>query len=71
MPREEEQVLGLAQEAAVRMDVPYLAVYVGQIEGGNWIVIETGDGQFSGVSQTPFLSLWNGLRTAAEDSISA
>lgn len=70
-PREEELVLGLAQEAAGRLNMPYLAVDIGQIESGKWIVIETGDGQSSGVSQTPLLSLWNGLQTAAEGSISA
>jgi hypothetical protein len=58
---EEAMVLGLAVEAARRLDVPYVAVDVGQAEDGCWIVIETGDGQFSGASQTPLLKLWHEL----------
>lgn len=60
-PREEEAVLGLAAEAAARVGTPYVAVDVGQVEDGCWLVIETGDAQFSGVSQTPLLPLWNRL----------
>ena len=43
------------------MATPYIAVDIGQTENGDWIVIETGDAQFSGVSQTPLLPLWNKL----------
>lgn len=60
-PPEEEAVLGLATEAAGRVGTPYVAVDVGQVEDGTWIVIETGDAQFSGVSQTPLLPLWSRL----------
>jgi len=58
---EENAVLGLAIEAAGRVGTPYIAVDIGQVEDGRWIVIETGDAQFSGVSQTPLLPLWNKL----------
>lgn len=70
-PDEERQVLALAQEAARRLNVSYVAVDIGQLESREWTVIETGDGQFSGVSQTPLLALWNGLRTAVEGKRSA
>ena len=60
-PGEEQSVLTLATEAARRVGTPYIAVDVGQTEDGGWIVIETGDGQFSGVSQTPLLPLWSRL----------
>ena len=60
-PVEESAVLELAAEAAARVGTPYVAVDVGQVEDGCWIVIETGDAQFSGVSQTPILQLWNKL----------
>lgn len=63
---EEQQVIALAQEAAQRLAVPYVAVDIGQLENKQWIVIETGDGQFSGVSQVPLLALWNNLRQAVE-----
>ena len=52
-------VLALAGKAARRMDVPFLAVDIGQLEDGRWIVIETGDAQFSSVSQIPLLPLWH------------
>ena len=58
---EEECVRSLAQEAARRLAVPYVAIDVGQLEDGNWIVIETGDAQFSGVSQIPLLQLWSNI----------
>ena len=59
---EEVKVLDLAREAARRVGTPFIAVDVGQKEDGDWIVIETGDAQFSGVSQTPLLVLWNAIR---------
>jgi hypothetical protein len=62
---EERVVLGLAIKAAERVGTPYLAVDVGQAENGDWIVIETGDAQFSGVSQVPLLTLWNRLAQAS------
>lgn len=61
MPAEEQTVLGLATEAAARVGTPYIAIDVGQIEDGRWVVIETGDAQFSGVSQILVLSLWSRL----------
>lgn len=63
LTREEEAtVLGLAKEAAHRVGTPYIAVDIGQTAENNWIVIETGDAQFSGVCQTPLLALWNVIR---------
>ncbi|MBD2292837.1 ATP-grasp domain-containing protein [Anabaena sphaerica FACHB-251] len=58
---EEEQVLNLAILASQRLQVPYIAVDIGQLESGEWIVIEIGDGQFSGLSQISPLELWNKL----------
>ena len=61
-------MLTLATEAARRVGTPYIAVDIGQTEDRKWIVIETGDAQFSGVSQTPLLPLWNKL--ASTNSLS-
>ncbi len=61
---ERADVEALAREAARRVGAPYIAVDIGQTEDGAWIVIETGDAQFSGVSQVPLLSLWNALNNA-------
>jgi ATP-grasp domain, R2K clade family 3 len=55
---EREKVQSLALEAWARLGVPYVAIDIGQIEDGSWIVIETGDAQFSGVSTIPLLQLW-------------
>ncbi len=55
---EERTVLDLARTAAERLGVPFLAVDVGQEEGGRWLVIEVNDAQFSGHSHIPLLRLW-------------
>lgn len=60
------RVEDLARRAAERLPVPYLAVDVGQLDDGGWIVIEVNDGQFSGMSQVSVLSLWNKLRDRVE-----
>jgi len=59
---EEREVLSLAIEASSRMNVPFLCVDVGQLADGSWIVIETGDPQFSGMSKISPLKLWKKLR---------
>jgi len=66
---ERRVVLELALEAARRLETPYVAVDIGQEEGGWWWVIETGDAQFSGLSQIPPLALWKRLREIAEAAI--
>jgi hypothetical protein len=59
---EEQAIQTLAFEAARRVGTPFIAVDIGQLESGNWIVIEVGDGQFSGLSQVPVLELWSQLK---------
>jgi hypothetical protein len=54
----------LARAAAQRLPSPYVAVDIGQKETGDWIVIETGDPQFSGLSQIEPLKFWNRLSLA-------
>ena len=60
-PSERDQVTRLALEAFHRLGVPYLTVDTGQTQQGDWIVIEVGDGQFSGLSQIPVHQLWTRL----------
>jgi hypothetical protein len=60
---EESTVLSLAAAAARRLDVPYVAVDIGQLEDGNWIVIESGDAQFSSFSRIPLLPVWHRIST--------
>jgi hypothetical protein len=59
---EEKQVLNLAIFASQRLQVPYVAIDIGQLETGEWIVIETADAQFAGLSQIPALELWSKLQ---------
>lgn len=61
-PAECDAIELLAQEAAKRLNVTYLSIDIGQTEDGDWIVIETGDPQFSGLSQINPLELWARLR---------
>ena len=66
---EEKAVRDLAREAARRLPTSYVAIDIGQLEGGTWIVIETGDAQFSGVSQIPLLQLWHHLQQISEVAV--
>ncbi|MDZ8189694.1 MAG: ATP-grasp domain-containing protein [Nostoc sp. ChiSLP02] len=59
---EEKQVLSLAVLASQQLKVPYIAIDIGQLESGEWIVIETADAQFAGLCQIPALELWNKLK---------
>jgi len=59
---EEMQVLKLAFLASKRLGVPYIAIDIGQLESGEWIVIETADAQFASLSHIPALELWNKLK---------
>ncbi|MBX7219948.1 MAG: ATP-grasp domain-containing protein [Blastocatellia bacterium] len=61
---EAAEVHRLALLAAHRLEIPLLAVDVGQLTDGNWIVIEVNDAQFAGISQIPALGLWNALAEA-------
>ena len=61
---EEAAVAALVKRGAERLNAPYIAIDVGQVESGEWTIIEVGDGQFAGHSQIPLLELWNRLREA-------
>lgn len=58
---ERSAVHALALEAARRIRTGYIAVDIGQLTDGTWRVIETGDGQFSGLSRVAKIALWNAL----------
>jgi hypothetical protein len=65
-PTEVAEVVGLAELAAQRIGCPLMAIDVGQLEDGSWIVIETGDLQYSGVTQMPPMLFWNELHKRLE-----
>jgi len=56
-----EGVLAIATKASRWIGAPYIALDVGQLESGEWIIIETGDPQFCGLCEIPVLELWNAL----------
>lgn len=51
----------LAQEALVRLDVPYCTLDIGQDESLRWWVIESADGQFSGMAPHSVTAHWHRL----------
>lgn len=59
---EKDEFILLIKEAAQRVDVPFLAVDVAQLETGEWKLIEVGDAQFCGLSKVPVLELWSKLK---------
>ncbi|RYX84930.1 hypothetical protein EON83_08305 [bacterium] len=61
---ERHAVENLARTAALNLPARFVAVDVGQLESGEWTIIETGDPQFSGLSQIAPLAYWNKLHLA-------
>ncbi|MUG93892.1 DUF4343 domain-containing protein [Scytonema sp. UIC 10036] len=60
--QEEKEVLSLATLASQRLNVPYVAIDIGQLKSREWVVVEVGDAQFSGTCHIPILELWNKLK---------
>jgi ATP-grasp domain, R2K clade family 3 len=59
---EEAAVVALSIEAARRVGTPFIAVDIGQLENGDWIVIEVSDGHFAALSHVAVLELWSRLK---------
>lgn len=66
-PAEQETIRALAIEATRRVGTPFVAVDVGQLEDGEWIVIEISDGQFAGLSHVTVFELWSKLAGISVD----
>ncbi|MBN9504037.1 MAG: ATP-grasp domain-containing protein [Armatimonadetes bacterium] len=58
---ERQAIVRLAEEAARRIDCPLMVVDLGQLESGGWVVIETGDLQYSAVTQMSHMGFWGAL----------
>jgi hypothetical protein len=56
---EELRALRIAQQAADRINLPFVVIDVAQAASGEWIVIECNDGQESGYAGIPPLVLWH------------
>ncbi|MCB9454315.1 MAG: ATP-grasp domain-containing protein, partial [Anaerolineaceae bacterium] len=59
---DQQAFLNCLRETARRVDVPFMSVDIGQQKNGDWVIIEIGDGQFSGLSQIPVLELWSKIK---------
>ncbi len=57
--QENSEIETLAQAALQRLGVPYCSLDVGQDEDGRWWVIETADGQFSGMAPDCIAEHWH------------
>lgn len=57
----------LAEEAAARVDVPFLVVDVARRTDGRWTVIECNDGQEAGHAGIVPLALWSAIVTSDRD----
>ncbi len=58
---EEMAALAIAQTAAVRLDLPFVAIDVAQTSEGTWIVIECNDAQESGYGAVSPFELWQNI----------
>jgi hypothetical protein len=65
-PRELDEVQALAREVAARTRVPWLCVDVGQLDSGDWRVIETGDPCCSSLAGVAPAALVGALPAALE-----
>lgn len=60
-PKEKADALKIAEEAAKRVNVPFLVIDVAQKVDGQWIVIECNDGQESGYADISPIALWKNI----------
>lgn len=60
-PVDRMQALALAEEAARRLDVPFLVVDAAQRINGSWVIIEANDAQESGYTGVSPVALWRAI----------
>ncbi len=58
---EEKGILNIAQQAAQRLEIPFVAVDIGQLIDETWLVIEVNDAQFAGTGHMELLPFVNKL----------
>lgn len=58
---EENIILNLAKESAQKLKIPFVAIDIGQLVDGNWLVIEANDAQFAGTGHTELFPFINKL----------
>lgn len=57
-PTEREAAIGVANQAAQRLNIPFVVIDVAQAEDGSWLVIECNDAQESGYAGVSSIGLW-------------
>jgi hypothetical protein len=62
--QEEYEAVAVAQDAAHRLNLPFVVIDVAQTKDGAWIVIECNNGQESGYAGVPRIALWQRLLEA-------
>ena len=65
-PEEEHEVLDLARRAAARLPTPWVSLDIAQTEDGRWVLLETGDPQFSGLGLMPCAEMVRRLVAAVD-----
>lgn len=63
---EEKIILTRAEEAVQKLKIPFVAVDIGQLVDGSWIVIEANDAQFAGTGHTELFPFLNKLISVVE-----
>jgi hypothetical protein len=63
-PIDRTRALTLSEEAARRLDVPFLVVDSAQRRDGSWVIVETNDAQESGYCGVPPILLWRAILEA-------
>ena len=66
---EEKIILNLAKKVAQKLEVPFIAVDVGQLVDGQWVIVEVNDGQFAGTAHIEILPFWNKLLFLVDNKI--
>ena len=66
-PDDSESAIKLAEWAAERVGVSFIAVDLAKTDKGDWIVIEVNDAQESGFVGLNSLSLWHNTIEAMQD----
>ncbi len=58
---EEEAIFSVALKAAARLDLPFMAIDIGQQASERWVIVGVCDVQFGLLNQTPMISFWGEL----------
>ncbi len=55
------KALSVAENAALKLNLPFIVIDIAQMENGKWLIIESNDGQESGYAGISPISLWQNI----------